>query len=315
MINSQSLDQLRNVLDDFLIYLRHEKGSSENTQKTYSALLNSFAEWVFRHKITSWSDCTTKDLTEYLNDEHARSIKDMPTSPAHPPSESTIYLEIAAIKAFFQYCENEKILPTNIAETLSRPRRIKGLPNTLDTEEIDRLLRLPEQMQPWDYCDYAVLELAYACGLRLSELCNLRLEQLHLPEKFITVIGKGNKERVIPIGEKAIKSIENYLQHGRTALTTPKSPGTLFITRRGTKFAPVTLWLHIKKRLRLAGISKEITPHTLRHSFATHLLEHGADLRIIQELLGHADIGTTEIYTHVTNARLTNVFRKFHPRA
>jgi integrase/recombinase XerD len=142
----------------------------------------------------------------------------------------------------------------------------------------------------------------------------LRLEQLHLEAGFINVIGKGNKERVVPVGKIAVEALNRYIEAGRPKLVTPRSPANVFLTKRGTPFAAVTLWLHIKNRVRRAGVERNITPHMLRHSFATHLLEHGADLRVIQELLGHASIGTTEIYTHVTGQRLREVHRKFHPR-
>jgi len=162
-------------------------------------------------------------------------------------------------------------------------------------------------------CDQAILELAYASGLRLSELKNLRLEQLHLDAGFINVVGKGNKERVVPVGRTAVTALNRYLEAGRPELVTPKSPANVFLTQRGTPFAAVTLWLHIKHRVARAGVARPMTPHMLRHSFATHLLEHGADLRVIQELLGHVNISTTEIYTHVTGNRLREIHRKFHP--
>jgi integrase/recombinase XerD len=151
--------------------------------------------------------------------------------------------------------------------------------------------------------------------LRLAELRNARLEQLHLDAGFINVVGKGNKERVVPVGRKAVQALNRYIEVGRPKLVTPRSTANVFLTNRGTLFAAVTLWLRIKQRARRAGVARNITPHMLRHSFATHLLEHGADLRVIQELLGHASIGTTEIYTHVTGNRLRDVHRKFHPRA
>ena len=159
-----------------------------------------------------------------------------------------------------------------------------------------------------------MLELAYASGLRLAELRGARLEQLHLDAGFINVIGKGNKERVVPLGRKAVAALQRYLDAGRPQLVRPRSPANVFLTKRGTPFAPVTLWLRIKQRVRRAGISRNVTPHMLRHSFATHLLEHGADLRVIQELLGHASIATTEVYTHVAGSRLREVHRKYHPR-
>jgi integrase/recombinase XerD len=160
-----------------------------------------------------------------------------------------------------------------------------------------------------------VLELAYACGLRLAELRALRLEQLHLDSGFVTVIGKGNKERVTPVGRAAIGALQRYLESGRPKLVTPKTPANVFLNRRGRPFAASTLWRHIKRRGRRANIGRNITPHMLRHSFATHLLENGADLRIIQELLGHANISATEVYTHVAAPRLREIHRRFHPRS
>ena len=185
----------------------------------------------------------------------------------------------------------------------------------MSNEEISTLLAPESSATPESLCDQAILELAYASGLRLSELKNLRLEQLHLDAGFINVIGKGNKERVVPVGKKAVEALNRFIEAGRPKLVTPKSPAAVFLTKRGTPFASVTLWLRIKNRVRRAGVSRNITPHMLRHSFATHLLEHGADLRVIQELLGHANISTTEIYTHVTGNRLRDIHRKFHPRA
>jgi integrase/recombinase XerD len=230
-------------------------------------------------------------------------------------SSESVYLEIAALRAFYRFAENEKLLPANVAENLSLPRRWQRLPKALTNDEIKKLLEPEKPESPESLCDQAVLELAYASGLRLAELRNLRLEQLHLDAGFINVIGKGNKERVVPVGRTAVAALNHYIEAGRPKLVTPKSPANVFLTRRGTPFAAVTLWLHIKQRVRRAGVSRNITPHMFRHSFATHLLEHGADLRVIQELLGHANISTTEVYTHVTGNRLRDIHRKFHPRA
>lgn len=305
---------MERTVDEFLLYLRHERGAAENTQLTYSTVLHRLLGWAQGRRMKSWQEFTLADLTEYLNDEKARQVEDSPGAPPHELSVSTLYLEIASMKAFFKFCEAEKILPLNIAENLSLPRRWKELPKSLEPEEIEKLLSPPEKMRPRDYCDQAVLELSYSCGLRLSELCNLRLEQLHLEDGFITVIGKGNKERVVPMGQRARETMQAYLDKGRPALVKPRSPGTVFLTCRGSQFAGVTLWLRIKNRVKGAGISRDVTPHSLRHSFATHLLEHGADLRVIQELLGHASISTTEVYTHVANAHLRAVHKRFHPR-
>jgi integrase/recombinase XerD len=242
-----------------------------------------------------------------LADEPKESVKRL--------SSESIYLEIAAWRAFYRFAENEKFLPMNVAENLSLPRRWKRLPKALTNAEIEKLLAPVSPVSPEGLCTDAVLELAYASGLRLAELRGVRLEQLHLDAGFINVIGKGNKERVVPVGRQAVDAVNRYLESGRPKLVTPKSPANVFLTNRGTPFAAVTMWKRIKDRVRRAGVSRNVTPHMLRHSFATHLLEHGADLRVIQELLGHANISTTEVYTHVEGSRLRDIHRKFHPRA
>ncbi|HKQ37521.1 MAG TPA: site-specific tyrosine recombinase [Verrucomicrobiae bacterium] len=292
------------LIEDFLVHLRNERGQADNTQRTYSALLKSFLKWASEKKIHDWKSVVPSTIIEFLQRERARHL-----------SGESLYLQICALRAFFRYAENEKILPCNPAENISLPRRWQRLPKALTPEEIQKLLAPPAHVTASDLCDHAVLELAYASGLRLAELRGVRLEQLHLDSGFITVIGKGNKERVVPLGRKAIEALERYLQAGRPNLVTRRSPANVFLTKRGTPFSAVTLWLRIKKRVHLSGIERNVTPHMLRHSFATHLLENGADLRVIQELLGHASINTTEIYTHVASNRLRDIHRKFHPRA
>lgn len=305
---------MRHLVEDFLQYLRHERGQAERTQQTYSDLLGIFVSWAEENGIDDWEDVTLQTLMEFLQYERNRRPMDAPKDSTAKLSASTVYLEIAALKAFFKFAEAEKILPVNAAENLSLPRRWKKLPKALSAGEIDRLFVAPSPATPSTLCDQAILELAYASGLRLSELRALRLEQLHLEAGFVTVIGKGSKERVLPVGSKAVDAIQRYLDAGRPTLVTRRSPANVFLTQRGTPFAAPTMWLRIKKRAKFAAIERDITPHMLRHSFATHLLEHGADLRIIQELLGHASIATTEIYTHVAGSRLRDVHKKFHPR-
>ena len=329
---------MQNLVEDFLQYLSHERGQSDNTAKTYAALLGKFTMWAAKQNLTDWRSVELKHLMTFLQQERSRDL--LPVGRASlraathsgqgragprglPPhqdalrrlSGESVYLEIAALRAFYKFAENEKLLPANIAENLSLPRRWQRLPKALSNDEIKKLLEPETPETPERLCDQAILELAYASGLRLSELKNLRLEQLHLDAGFINVIGKGNKERVVPVGKKAVEAVNRFIEVGRPKLVTPKSPANVFLTRRGTPFAAVTLWLHIKNRVRRSGVGRSLTPHMLRHSFATHLLEHGADLRVIQELLGHASISTTEIYTHVTSSRLREVHRKFHPRA
>ncbi|MBU6410873.1 MAG: tyrosine recombinase [Verrucomicrobia bacterium] len=306
---------VQNLVDDFLQHLRHERGQSDNTVRTYAALLGRFTAWAQRNGLADWQVVELKHLMSFLQHERARPpAREPETSPKRLSSES-LYLEIAALRAFYKFAENEKLMPHNAAEHLSLPRRWKRLPRSLTSAEMDRLLtpEIPETGETLR--DQAILELAYASGLRLSELKNLRLEQLHLEAAFINVIGKGNKERVVPAGRKAVEALQRYLEAGRPKLVTARSPANVFLTRRGGAFAAVTLWLRIKRRAQRAGIGRNITPHMLRHSFATHLLERGADLRVIQELLGHANISTTEIYTHVTGNRLQEIHRKFHPRS
>lgn len=306
---------MQNLVEDFLQYLRHERGQAEHTQRTYAALLGKFVAWAGGQGLTDWDSVRFVHLMSFLKHERERAPADAPGNSSRRLSGESVYLQIAALRAFYRFAENEKLLPENVAENLSLPRRWKRLPKALNSEEIERLLRPEAPQTPASLCEQAVLELAYASGLRLAELRSVRLEQLHLEAGFINVVGKGNKERVVPVGRKAIAALEQYLQAGRPKLVTSRSPANVFLTKRGTPFAAVTMWLRIKQRVRRSGIERNITPHMLRHSFATHLLEHGADLRVIQELLGHANISTTEVYTHVARNRLREVHRKFHPRA
>jgi integrase/recombinase XerD len=306
---------VQTLVEDFLQYLRHERGQAEHTQRTYAALLNKFTTWAATQNLSDWKQVELKHLMAFLQHERERTPANEEKNSTRKLSSESVYLEIAALRAFYRFAENEKLLPINVAEHLSLPRRWKRLPKALTNAEIEKLLQPEQPETPQSLCDQAILELAYASGLRLSELKNLRLEQLHLDAGFINVIGKGNKERVVPVGRTAAGALNRFIEAGRPKLVTPRSPAAVFLTKRGTPFASVTLWLHIKNRVRRAGVSRNITPHMLRHSFATHLLEHGADLRVIQELLGHANISTTEIYTHVTGSRLRDIHRKFHPRA
>ncbi len=306
---------MRDLVEDFLQYSRHEKGQSEKTQTTYACLLERFVNWAEGRKIGTWGQVNLRHLQDFLLGEQQRPLENRITSVQARLSSESVYLQISALRAFYRYCEQEGKLQDNPAELISLPKRWKRLPKALSMGEIDALLAPDVSGTPQALCDQALLETAYASGLRLSELRTLRLEQLNLDGGFMTVIGKGNKERVVPVGRHAIQALEHYLKEGRPKLVRPKSPAAVFLTRRGTPFASVTLWLRMKQRAKRSGIRKNITPHMLRHSFATHLLEHGADLRVIQELLGHSSISTTEVYTHVAGQRLKQVHKKFHPRA
>ena len=305
---------MRNLVEDFLVYTRHERGQSEQTEKTYAALLFNFVAWAEKRGIADWNSVKLPDLMAFLEEERGRPLKNADEDSTQKLSTDSLYLQIAALRALYNFAEAEKLLPQNIAASLPLPGRWKRLPKSLSRAEVETLLNPEKPATPATLCDQAVLELAYASGLRLAELRGVRLEHLHLDAGFVTVIGKGNKERVVPVGGKAIKAINDYLAAGRPRLVTGVSPANLFLTKRGRPFAPSTLWLRIKRRVRRSGVKRNVTPHMLRHSFATHLLENGADLRVIQELLGHSNISTTEVYTHVAVSRLREVHRKFHPR-
>ena len=303
------------LVEDFLFSLRHERGQAQHTQKTYKLLLDKFVAWAGRHGLNNWRDVRLTHLTEFLQHERDRKLVGAKKESAAKLSTSSLYLQIAAFRAFYKWAEMEKHLTSNPAENLSLPRRWKRVPKALSQDELAQILKPLATPSPSDLCDQAVLELAYASGLRLAELCDLRLEQLQLDAGFVTVIGKGNKERVVPVGQFAVAALSRYLTVARPQLVSRKSPAVVFLTQRGTAFARITMWLRIRKRVKKAGLGRNVTPHMLRHSFATHLLEHGADLRVIQELLGHASISTTEVYTHVASQRLRDVHEQFHPRA
>ena len=302
------------AVEDFLQHIRHEKGQSAQTQKTYAALLERFVQWAENRGLAEWEEVNRKHLTEFLKNERNRKPQGQGKQGEQLSPES-VYLQIASLRAFYKFAAAEGIVRSSIAENLSLPRRWKRLPKALSDLDIEKLLQPLLEADATELCTIAILELAYASGLRLAELRNLRLEQLHLEDGFVTVIGKGNKERVVPLGQPAIEAIENYLRVSRPKLVKSRSPANVFLTQRGTAFAASTMWGRIKARVSKTGIKQNVTPHMLRHSFATHLLENGADLRVIQELLGHASISTTEVYTHVAGKRLREVHDQYHPRS
>jgi len=247
---------MQNLTEDFLQYLRHERGQSDNTARTYAALLGKFVTWAGGQGLADWKQVELKHLMAFLQHEQSRNL--LPAGRTYPQaangpghsedrlpggaprrnsarrlSSESVYLEIAALRAFYRFAENEKLLPLNPADNLSLPRRWQRLPKALTNTEVEKLLASEAPATPEILCDQAILELAYASGLRLSELKDLRLEQLHLESGFINVIGKGNKERVVPVGRKAVESLNRYLENGRPKLITPKSPAAVFLTKRG----------------------------------------------------------------------------------
>ncbi len=289
---------MNTALETFLSHLRAERGRSLETIAAYRKRLLTIIAWCQARGLNEWADLTEDDLRDFL------------LTVGHEAYRGNF---IIALRAFYKFAEDDLGI-ANVAEGLSTPKRWKRLPKALTAEQVDRLLAPVTPETPETLCDQAVLELAYASGLRLCELRSVRLEAVNLIEKFAVVHGKGNKERLVPFGNKAQEALIAWIEQGRQALRTPQSPGTVFLTQRGTAFASNTLWLRIKKRCRAVGIPAA-TPHWLRHSFATHLLEHGADLRVIQELMGHSTIASTEIYTHVVTTQLRQTHEEKHPRA
>ena len=286
----------------FLIYLATERGLSTNYQLIVQRSLETFAEWASARGL-SWKGLEAGHITDFLASRKRSGLQ-----------ASTVRLDAVAIRIFFRFLVSRQGWPQNPAETLTLPRPEKHLPETLNPGDVRRLIESVGPGDPQGLRDRAMLELLYSSGLRVSELCNARLENLDLDSGFIRVTGKGNKTRMVPVGAPAVAAMKNYLESARPALVKPRTGAEIFLSVRGKKLTPQRIWQLIKQYAARAGLETNVFPHLLRHSFATHLLGGGADLRIIQELLGHADISTTQIYTHVEKSGLKAVLKKFHPR-
>lgn len=292
-------------IDRFIRFLATERGLSENYQLSTRRSLSEFAEWCARRReIVAVEKVPLAVMSDYL-----ASLKERGQAAA------SIKLVVVALKIFFRFLLGQGRIRRDPTETLSLPRIERYLPETLNELEVEQLLESIDTRRPLGLRDRAVIELLYASGLRISELANARLENFNAEERILRVTGKGNKTRLVPVGRKACDALAAYLSAERPGLVGQRSGSEVFLSRRGTKLTTTRLWQIVKERARLSGLETNIYPHLLRHSFATHLLGNGADLRIIQEMLGHADISTTQIYTHVDQQRLKAVHRKFHPRA
>ncbi len=293
-------------IDAFILHLATERGLSTNYQLLVRGVLESFASWAKEMpKITSVADVTTQVIADYLG---ARKKDGLATSSAR--------ISLVALKIFFRWLSARKMREGDPAEAILAPRPEQHLPDTMNESEVTTLLESITGTGPLDRRDRAILELFYASGIRLGELVNARLENLSLEEGWIRVTGKGSKTRLTPVGGAARDSLTAYVKHARPTLVKARTSSHIFLSRNGTLLTTARVWQIVKKRAAIAGLDpKRIHPHLLRHSFATHLLNNGADLRVIQEMLGHADIATTQIYTHVDQKRLKDVHRRFHPRA
>ncbi len=289
-------------LDTYLDYLAIEKGLAKNTLSSYATDLRRFAGYLKEKKIAL--DAVERiDIVRYFQRLRGAGI-----------SARSVARALAAIRGMFRFLLSERYLKHDPTENLENPKLWTTLPKSLQASEVDSLLRAPDRSTPEGLRDAAMLELLYATGLRVSELIHVKIEDLVMDAGFLRTFGKGSKERIVPFGDAARDTIVAYMERGRPDLVKRPDPH-LFLSRRGRPMSRQSFWMKIVRYARLAGITSHISPHVLRHSFATHLLENGADLRSVQMMLGHSDISTTQIYTHVSRARLRKMYDQFHPRA
>ncbi|MDA0321542.1 MAG: site-specific tyrosine recombinase XerD [Verrucomicrobia bacterium] len=292
------------LIEQFLDYLALERGLSPHTGAAYAADLAALQRYLGRKRISSLNAVRRKEIVDFLTAEKERGL-----------SVNSLSRRLVAIRMFFRYLQQESLLDQNVAEIMDSPRTWRALPGFLSVKEVDRLLGAPEESTRLGLRDRALLELMYATGLRVSEISMLTLDDVHFDAGYLRCMGKGSKVRVVPFNESARERLQTYLDQARPTLQKDPAERHMFLTRRGGAFSRKGIWKMIKQHALRARISQSVSPHTLRHSFASHMLANGAPLRVIQEMLGHADIATTQIYTHVDQGRLRAVHAEFHPRA
>jgi len=292
------------LLDEFCDSLWLEDGLSRNTLESYRRDLNKFAAWLEAKRGATLLQTTHGDIQGYLADlfvvQKARA--------------SSTGRNVSSLKRLFRYLLRQGKITTDPTLQIDTPKLPRNLPKTLTEQDVECLLAAPDTQTPLGLRDRTMFEVLYATGLRVSELVTLRIAQVSMDMGVVRVMGKGNKERLVPLGEEALDWLRNYLTDGRGVLLSGKISDDLFVTARGGGMTRQMFWYLIKKHAKQGGLNKPLSPHTLRHAFATHLLNHGADLRVVQMLLGHADISTTQIYTHVARERLKQLHSKHHPR-
>jgi integrase/recombinase XerD len=295
---------LRFQLERFGEYLTLEQGTSRRTLEAYHRDVERFIEYA-----TSKAAQTPGDVTSRMLREFVYHLKDLGLSP------SSIRRNISAIRTYFRFLLADGVVARDPSERIETPKRWRTLPDVLTVDEIERLLSSPTLDDPMAFRDRAMLELAYGAGLRVSEWISVGVRDLLFEDMLVRVFGKGSKERLVPIGRRAVGAVATYLRELRPRLEKGGGKGVLFLNARGEPLTRMGAWKILQKYVERAEITKHVSPHTLRHSFATHLLEGGADLRAVQEMLGHADISTTQIYTHVDREYLRQVHKQFHPRS
>ena len=296
---------MKALIQEFSNYLRIEKRNSPHTVSAYRRDLSRFSAEFAGQKVDS---VTTANIRDFLI-----SLREQGLSPA------SVARSLSSIKSFFKYLCQDKQFQDNPAEILETPKRWRKLPDVLSSEDVDNLLKSPDLESVLGLRDKAMLEILYASGLRVSELISLQVSQLDMQVGYLRTLGKGSKERIVPIGAMAKRGVENYILNSRPALISSRKDGgkpeELFVTRRGRGMTRQGFWKLLKGYVTQANIRASVSPHTLRHAFATHLLERGADLRSVQQMLGHSDISTTQIYTHILGKRMLEIHQQFHPRS
>lgn len=295
---------MEQLIEQYIHYLMVEKGLAKNTLDAYTRDLTSYRLYLKKYEIYSFNDTNRTNIIGYLLELKNKGR-----------ATSTMSRNLAAIRSFYQYLLRDRYIDKDPSQNLESPKLDKRLPKVLSLEQVETLLKMPDLKTPTGIRDRAMLELLYATGVRVSELISINIKDLNLNMGLVKCIGKGSKERIIPLGEMAINSIIVYLEKGRPLLERKVSEDSLFLNNNGRQLTRQGFWRILKNYGSRSTIGIDITPHTLRHSFATHLLENGADLRSVQEMLGHADISTTQIYTHLTKAKLKEVYTNAHPRA
>lgn len=292
---------MEHLIEQFLNYIYVERGLAQNTRYSYQADLKKFHAFTKNKPAES---ITREDISAFLMYLKNKKL-----------SAGSIARNLISIKSFFKYLVNERIIKDDISAVLEGPKLWKKLPDTLSIEEIEKIISKIETLTPQGIRDKAIFEMLYGTGMRVSEITSLKMDDINFEVGFLKCTGKGQKERIVPFAGKACGALSRYLKNARAKLISKKQQKReVFLSRLGRPLSRISVWKMIKHYSKKAHIKKRITPHTLRHSFATHMLERGADLRIVQELLGHADISTTQIYTHINKDRLRGIHHKYHPR-
>ncbi|QDO92385.1 site-specific tyrosine recombinase XerD [Dolosigranulum pigrum] len=293
-------------LAEYIIYLKIERGLSANTVTSYKRDIEKYLTFLMEKKIIQLDEVSRFEILDFLQ-----------TLRQSGAADNSIIRMVSSLRKFHQYLKRESIVSDDPMQLIDTPKKASTLPKAISPQAVEQLLEAPDTTTPLGVRDRTILELMYATGLRISELVNLKLSDMHLTMGFIQTMGKGEKERIIPLGEIASQWLDHYLDGARVYLQDQSAETSeyVFLNSRGKGLSRQGVWKKVKQLALEAGIDQNVTPHTLRHSFATHLLENGADLRMVQELLGHADISTTQIYTHITKTRLKQVYSDYHPRA